>query len=105
VEAAALAALYLALMSDTCLALIGSTGEVRIEGKLGADATFLSILAALRPEQTIFVTDDASGTAVGAALLATGAGSYREVPQRASPGDWPGLREYAERWRALATHR
>ena len=104
-EAAALAALYLALMSDTCLTLIGSAGDIRIEGKLGADTTFLSILAALRPQQTIFVTDDASGTAVGAALLVTGLGRYKEVTHRAPPGDLPGLSNYAATWRALATQR
>jgi sugar (pentulose or hexulose) kinase len=113
VEAAALAALYLALMSDTCLSLIGSQGDIHVEGKLGADTTFLSILAALRPQQTIFVTDDASGTAVGAALLAAGPNKgqrkvddYREVSShRAPPGDLPGIRNYADTWRALAAHR
>jgi sugar (pentulose or hexulose) kinase len=105
VEATALAALYLALMSDTCLDLIGSAGDVHIEGKLGADAAFLSILAALRPQQTIFVTDDASGTAVGAALLVAGTGSYKEVTHRAAPGDLQGIQAYAQTWRALATDR
>jgi sugar (pentulose or hexulose) kinase len=104
-EAAALAALYLALMSDTCLRLIGSQGDLHIEGKLGADTMFLSILAALRPQQTIFVTDDTSGTAVGAALLAAGTGSYREVTHRAPLGDLPEIRTYAETWRALAANR
>ena len=105
VEAAALAALYLALMSDTCLGLIGSQGDIHVEGKLGADRTFLSILAALRPQQTIFVTDDASGTAVGAALLASGSGSYKEVTHRAPPSELPQIKNYADAWRTLATNR
>jgi hypothetical protein len=97
------------------LTLIGSQGDIHVEGKLGADTTFLSILAALRPRQTIFVTDDASGTAVGAALLAAGLGpdidgrkvdDYKEVSShRAPPGDLPGIRNYADTWRALAAHR
>jgi sugar (pentulose or hexulose) kinase len=111
VEAAALAALYLALMSDTSLGLIGSAGDIHVEGKLGADATFLSILAALRSQQTVYVTDDASGTAVGAALLGSGMSPAtemeqdREVTHRAQPGNLPGIRAYAESWRALATQR
>jgi L-fuculokinase len=103
-EANALAALYLALMSDTCLGLIGSQGDIHVEGKLGADHTFLSILAALRPQQNLFVTDDASGTAVGAALLAAGTGSHTEVSRRAPRGDIPGIRNYAETWRVLASN-
>jgi hypothetical protein len=98
-------------MSDTCLGLIGSAGDIHVEGKLGADATFLSILAALRSQQTVYVTDDASGTAVGAALLGSGMSPAtemeqdREVTHRAQPGNLPGIRAYAESWRALATQR
>jgi sugar (pentulose or hexulose) kinase len=104
-EAAALAALYLALMSDTCLSLIGSKGDVHVEGKLGADQTFLSILSALRPEQTICITDDASGTAVGAVLLGSNTEQDREVKQHRAPaGDLPRIQTYAAAWRALAAN-
>jgi L-fuculokinase len=102
VEAAGLGALYLALMSDVCLEMIGSDGDIHIEGKLGGNATFLHLLAALRPQQRVFVTEDATGTAYGATLLAFGLAP----PEPANPapcGDFPGLREYAARWRSLAS--
>jgi sugar (pentulose or hexulose) kinase len=103
VEAAGLGALYLALMSDVCLELIGSEGDIHVEGKLGGNATFLHLLAALRPKQSVFVTEDATGTAYGAVLLA--AGITPRAPANPAPrGRFPGLQRYAEKWRALASH-
>jgi hypothetical protein len=103
VEAAGLGALYLALMSDVCLELIGSEGDIHVEGKLGGNATFLHLLAALRPKQSVFVTEDATGTAYGAVLLAAGIAPPAPV-NPAPPGHFPGLQRYAGKWRARSSH-
>ena len=66
----ALAALYAALTVETMLDKLGAAGPVIVEGSFHRNAAFCGLLAALRPGQPIHVTDDPSGTARGAWLLA-----------------------------------
>src|SRR5260221_504449 len=47
----ALAALYIALMSDTCLDLLGARGAVVIDGAFVENPAFAAIVAPLRPDQ------------------------------------------------------
>jgi len=68
---AALASLYLALMIDTVLDLIGSAGALIIEGPLAKDEAALAALAALRPQQTVKATT-ANCVAYGAVRLTLG---------------------------------
>lgn len=102
---AALAALYAALTVDAMLANLGSTGPVIVEGSFHRNAAFCGCLAALRQGQPIHATDDPSGTARGAWLLAR----WGEQPS------WPnaladpvpawtmaGLADYRARWLELA---
>lgn len=95
-ERAAQASLYLALMTDYCLDLIKSSGPVVIEGSLIGNDLYLSSLAALRRSEGVIVSDDATGTVSGAAILAGQKiqGSSRSV----MPLDLP-VAEYRERWR------
>jgi sugar (pentulose or hexulose) kinase len=62
-------ALYLALMTDHCLSLIGAAGPVIVEGPFSRNPTYLRMLAAVtgRP---VLAPDGATGTSQGAALLA-----------------------------------
>ena len=66
----ALAALYAALTVDVMLDKLGAAGPVLVEGSFHRNAAFCGLLAALRPGQPIHATDDPSGTARGAWLLA-----------------------------------
>ena len=101
----ALATLHVALMTDDLLTRLGArTGDLVIEGSFGRNAAYCHLLAALRPAQSVRVSQDQSGTARGAALLA-------EWPQKpvlpadhlATPTVLPGLDAYHQAWRqALA---
>ncbi|SDE99158.1 FGGY-family carbohydrate kinase [Limimaricola pyoseonensis] len=87
---------YLALMTTTCLELTGGAGPVIVEGPFAGNGAYLEMLATAtgRPVET---AASATGTAVGAALLAcpgAAAGATRPGP----PGSAL-LREHAARWR------
>jgi sugar (pentulose or hexulose) kinase len=71
-DRAALATLYIALMSDVMLTRLGAVGgDLIVEGSFAANPCYARLLAALRPTQPVFASTDAAGTARGAALLAT----------------------------------
>jgi sugar (pentulose or hexulose) kinase len=72
VDRAALASLYLALMIDTMLDLLGARGALIVEGPLAGDEAALAALAALRPRQTVRATQ-VNCVAHGAARLVFGA--------------------------------
>ncbi len=103
----ALASLYCALMTGESLAAIDSAGDLIVDGPFARNGPYLACLAALRPEQTVHAARAGEGTAVGAALLAL-AGADGELPRLpvetapVAPAVLPGLRDYREKWRALA---
>jgi sugar (pentulose or hexulose) kinase len=102
---AALASLYLALMTSACLDLLRSRGQVVIDGAFADDRLFAGLLAALRPGQRVAVSPERHGVALGAALL--WGWSERSV---AAPLDLTrvvapmlaGLAGYERRWRSAA---
>ncbi len=108
-ERLAALSLYLALMTQTCLGLIGARGPAVIEGPFARNADYLALLAALRPEG-VAVAQSTTGTSVGAAMLIAGedAAATRSpalVPALARvavPPDAPALRAYAQLWQAAA---
>lgn len=65
----AVASLYLALMTDTCLDLIGAAGPVIVEGPFSGNALYCDALASLTGRGVAASTHSATGTSVGAALL------------------------------------
>ena len=92
---------YLALMSATCLGLIGADGETVVEGPFSTNGAFLDMLSAAtgRP---VRVSEGATGTSLGAAGLVLADKSHiapqthlRAVREREA------LSAYAERWRAM----
>ena len=97
----ALATLHVALMTDDLLTRLGaSKGDLVIEGSFGKNAAYCGLLAAFRPNQTVSVSDDQSGTARGAALLA----NWPQAPvlpadHAAVPLRLPGLAAYRKNWR------
>lgn len=74
---------YLALMTRTCLDLIGARGPVIVEGPFARNVDYLDMLGAICP-QGVRIALSATGTSVGAALLALG-------PQTPPETDIPNL--------------
>lgn len=102
-ERAALASLYVALVTGVDLDLLDASGDVVIDGSFADNRLFADLLAALRPDLSITVSRERDGTALGAAALW---GWPRTIgldlaPVRAQAID--GLLDYAGRWRRRAT--
>ncbi|RYH02663.1 carbohydrate kinase [Salipiger sp. IMCC34102] len=89
---------YLALMTDTCLSLIGAQGPVIVEGPFARNDDYLAMLGALRGE--VEASASATGTSVGSALLVA-PGPKRPAGRRIARGDAKPLRTYAETWRRM----
>ncbi len=60
---------YLALMADTSLDLIGSRDHLLIEGRFAEDPVFVRVLASLRPHQSIYISNAEHDVAFGALRL------------------------------------
>ncbi len=65
----AAAGLYLALMADTALGLIGSRERLVIEGRFIGDAVFARTLATLRPDQAVYLAPSSNSLCYGALSL------------------------------------
>jgi sugar (pentulose or hexulose) kinase len=65
----ALAVLYAAFSANRSLDLLGSSKRIVIDGGFAANLPFARCLAALRPSQSVSVSQSHDGTALGAALL------------------------------------
>lgn len=103
-ERAAAATLYVALMTDLSLDLIGSANDIVIDGGLVKTGLYASVLAALRPGQTVHTSANPEGSAFGAAALVfSGEGQTPFVNDCAiaSPIVIPGLEDYRSTWRSL----
>ncbi|MBT6544415.1 MAG: carbohydrate kinase [Rhodobacteraceae bacterium] len=97
-EKLASATLYLALMTQTCLDLIGMGQHIILEGPLAGNLPFARCLSALTGV-AVHVSSDATGTATGAALLLLEADQDPHLGPAVAPADLPGLSIYAEIWR------
>jgi sugar (pentulose or hexulose) kinase len=89
---------YLALMTKTCLHLIGAEGDIIVEGPFGENTIYCRMLAVATGRNVLASTSSKSGTTIGAALLLN-AGAIEQPPMMvflASEGEiW---REYAKQW-------
>lgn len=103
-ERFALASLYAALMSATCLDLVAARGPLVIEGSFASNSLYCGLLAALRPEAPVLVSKDPTGTVEGAALLA-GARVPPPALREARPVVLAGLADYRLAWRDQAEAR
>lgn len=103
-ERAAAALLYVALMTDLSLDLIGSKNDIVIDGGLVKTGLFASVLAALRPGQTVYTSANPEGSAFGAAALVfetQGRSPFVNDCAVAAPAALPGLADYRRAWRGL----
>lgn len=99
-ERYALATLYCVLMTDYCLDALHASGPLTVEGSFTANPNFGPLLAALRPQQQVSYSDDASGTTAGGWMLRyrgrTPAGASTPIAAHAAAR----LAQYRQRWRA-----
>lgn len=101
-ERAAAAILYVALMTDLSLDIIGSQNAIVIDGGLIKTHIYTSLLAALRPDQTVHTSVNAEGSAFGAAAIVfdtLGSNPFVNDCHTALPASIPGLAEYKLEWR------
>ncbi len=96
----AVIAFHLALMTATCLSLVGADGPTIVEGPFAGNDPYLSMLK-VATGRDVLVGESATGTSVGAACLAAS-----EVPKPRLRTVELGLHataaDYADRWRSLA---
>jgi sugar (pentulose or hexulose) kinase len=95
-ELHAAACLYLALMTDACLGLIGAKGPVIVEGPFALNETYLKLLAALAG-RAVLALPGSTGTSQGAALL-TGIRPVSSAETHVPPAEIAGLGAYRDRW-------
>ncbi|MFB2564860.1 FGGY-family carbohydrate kinase [Rhizobium sp. IMFF44] len=96
-ERLAAVSLYLALMTEACLGLIGARGPIFVEGPFALNSAYLKALSALTNSDVIALAGS-TGTSQGAALL-TGirpATTAENSPVRA---ELAGLIDYRQAWR------
>jgi sugar (pentulose or hexulose) kinase len=92
-------ALYLALMSEECLSLIGARGMTHVEGPMAHDSALTQMLA-VATGRAVSLSESMTGTSAGAAMLI--ARPVQEI--RNTLVDVPAdrhkrLLDYATRWR------
>ncbi len=92
---------YLALMTDTCLRLTGAQGPVIVEGPFARNIEFTAMLAA-STERQVLISNAATGTSIGAALLLERRANLAKPVAAVSDHDVQKLCKYAERWRSVA---
>ncbi|WP_420410149.1 FGGY-family carbohydrate kinase [Hoeflea sp.] len=88
---------YLAMMTATCLDIVGADGETIVEGPFASNEAYCAMLSAATGRPVIPVAGG-TGTSLGSALLADPgqSGSLQSaVPLADAPGEF---RAYAEKW-------
>lgn len=100
-----LATFYAALMCTLTLDNLKiESGDLIMDGSFAQNHVLCETIAALRPNQKLFVAKDQAGTARGAAML----GSWYQphpAPQASfvNPPDIAGLKSYYEKWKTMIT--
>lgn len=94
----AAASLYQALMTMTCLDLIGSRGPIVVEGPFAANRVFRAALSTLSGRD-VYASASHTGTSLGASFLT---GTKSNVPVALVTEKITDLNTYAKRWRETA---
>ncbi|MEP9386149.1 FGGY-family carbohydrate kinase [Mesorhizobium sp. KR9-304] len=98
--------LYLALMTTTCLDLIGAEGIVVVEGPFSGNKPYLTMLEAAGQRPVVTGERESTGTSMGAALLARKARSVIASSDREDVGvGLETFRRYAAAWRSAVAAR
>ncbi|MFK0205127.1 FGGY-family carbohydrate kinase [Agrobacterium sp. NPDC090283] len=97
-ERHAATSLYLALMTECSLSLIGRKGPILVEGPFASNALYLKALAGFAGTEVTAV-EGSTGTSAGAALL-TGIKPLAGRERHFAPDAIEGLGSYRDAWRA-----
>ncbi|WP_167856023.1 FGGY-family carbohydrate kinase [Natronospirillum operosum] len=102
----ALASVYCALMTDYCLDLLGSEGDIVIEGAFARNDVYMYTLATLRAQgarQDLYGSSDSTGTTQGTAMLGQSINHWPlSAAQLVAPlAESQALLAYAGNWRQL----
>ena len=104
-ERAAVAALYVVMMTDLSLDLIKSSNLLVVDGGLAKIDLYTAMLAQLRPAQTVVTSAMSEGSATGAAALAfkaLGLSPFKDETVPVTASRITGLEGYRDRWRHMA---
>jgi L-fuculokinase len=99
-ERASLATLYVALMSDLSIDLLGAGGDVFLDGPLASNPVFASLLAAWRGAERVFASEGLESNGA-AAFLGGFAAQAGATPLPVAVLPVAGLAEYRQAWRQL----
>ena len=97
----AIATLYCALMIDQRLSDLKSDGAIYIEGTFLKNPLLCRLIAQLRPDQQVYLSQDTTGTVQGALLLTEWNSQPNSIPLNFSnccASDFGGLNEYKFSW-------
>jgi L-fuculokinase len=100
-ECASLATLYVALMSDLSIDLLGGGGDVFLDGPLASNPLFGPLLAAWRTDERVFASEDLEGCNGAAAYLGGFAARAVAAAVPLAPISLAGLAQYRQAWRQL----
>ncbi|NPD67775.1 hypothetical protein HN018_18155 [Lichenicola cladoniae] len=101
VERAALATLYVALLTDHALDALGARGDLIIEGPLAENPIFPALVAALGTQRRVYPGDGRSGTIGGALALLGCDPKPRAGLSPVMPHACADLLPYRDNWRRL----
>ncbi|AFV00457.1 FGGY-family carbohydrate kinase [Simiduia agarivorans] len=99
-----LASLYCALMLDYLLDHLHAQGDIIMEGAFLKNRLLCTLLAQLRPEQTLLLSSDDTGTVSGCALLCEPEISGRPSLTRCTPSEFAQLEAYRDHWRFMVNN-
>ncbi|MDG4892106.1 FGGY-family carbohydrate kinase [Mesorhizobium sp. WSM4976] len=88
---------YLALMTATCLELIGGDGPTTVEGPFARNPLFIRMLAAAT-RRPVVASETSTGTSIGAALLAADGAVVVSKSEHTGPPTDPAWGDYARAW-------
>lgn len=92
---------YLALMTGTCLKLVGGAGPTIVEGPFARNPEFLAMLHAVTA-RPVLTNAAVTGTSIGAAMLFGEDAFAPQLDQQDPALPLPSLRAYADLWTGLA---
>ena len=95
---------YLALMTGTCLKLVGGAGPTIVEGPFARNPEYLAMLQAVTA-RPVLTNATVTGTSIGAALLFGDDRYSPELEPFETALPLSALRAYADRWSELASAR
>lgn len=94
----ALAALYCALMTRTCIELVDGRGDIVVDGPFARNGLYCGIVAALFPDRRVIPAVPGVGTAAGVATLIMNAGKSDADQSPVSPLPLIDLDAYSRAW-------